>query len=102
MPLRIDAGGSQRYCDGLTRRSFVQLGVAGMASLGLADLLRARAQSAPTAGKKGMAGKKSVILICLDGGPSHFFLMIRRPPRSTLFPYTTLFRSPGRRDLHDQ
>src|SRR2546430_12777212 len=23
--------------------------------------------------------------------------MIRRPPRSTLFPYTTLFRSPGRR-----
>src|SRR5690242_21497334 len=27
-----------------------------------------------------------------------FFLMIRRPPRSTLFPYTTLFRS----DLDDQ
>ena len=32
---------------------------------------------------------------------SFFFLMIRRPPRSTLFPYTTLFRShddPGDRD----
>src|SRR6266508_1543956 len=32
-----------------------------------------------------------------------FFLMIRRPPRSTLFPYTTLFRSPAgiaRGDLH--
>src|SRR2546427_10246714 len=27
---------------------------------------------------------------------SFFFLMIRRPPRSTLFPYTTLFRSSGR------
>src|SRR3712207_8302349 len=26
-----------------------------------------------------------------------FFLMIRRPPRSTLFPYTTLFRSRERR-----
>src|SRR6266487_6590212 len=25
-----------------------------------------------------------------------FFLIIRRPPRSTLFPYTTLFRSPRR------
>src|SRR3712207_9278848 len=25
--------------------------------------------------------------------PLFFFLMIRRPPRSTLFPYTTLFRS---------
>ena len=30
----------------------------------------------------------SVVLSCL-----FFFLMIRRPPRSTLFPYTTLFRS---------
>src|SRR5256885_16325348 len=32
-----------------------------------------------------------------------FFLMIRRPPRSTLFPYTTLFRSPSpaaRRSAH--
>src|SRR5271169_4276566 len=29
--------------------------------------------------------------------PSLFFLMIRRPPRSTLFPYTTLFRSSGDR-----
>src|ERR1039457_7513367 len=27
-------------------------------------------------------------------GLNVFFLMIRRPPRSTLFPYTTLFRSP--------
>src|SRR2546425_12747607 len=27
------------------------------------------------------------------GDRSFFFLMIRRPPRSTLFPYTTLFRS---------
>src|SRR6185437_16671211 len=31
-----------------------------------------------------------------------FFLMIRRPPRSTLFPYTTLFRSTSHEpDLHD-
>src|SRR3712207_9246643 len=28
-----------------------------------------------------------------------FFLMIRRPPRSTLFPYTTLFRSAGKRGV---
>src|ERR1039458_4412136 len=27
------------------------------------------------------------------GAAGDFFLMIRRPPRSTLFPYTTLFRS---------
>src|SRR5438270_6516262 len=31
-----------------------------------------------------------MIIVC-----SFFFLMIRRPPRSTLFPYTTLFRSDG-------
>src|SRR5258708_30140443 len=30
---------------------------------------------------------------------SFFFLMIRRPPRSTLFPYTTLFRSLALRAL---
>src|SRR5947199_7299289 len=33
-----------------------------------------------------------------------FFLLIRRPPRSTLFPYTTLFRSagpPDRQRVHD-
>src|SRR2546430_5726146 len=29
----------------------------------------------------------------IQGVFSFFFLMIRRPPRSTLFPYTTLFRS---------
>src|SRR2546430_3948644 len=29
-----------------------------------------------------------------------FFLMIRRPPRSTLFPYTTLFRSSRLLDSH--
>src|SRR5216684_72650 len=32
----------------------------------------------------------SLLIICV-----FFFLMIRRPPRSTLFPYTTLFRSPS-------
>src|SRR2546430_6262507 len=39
---------------------------------------------------------------CRDGvGAScavFFFLMIRRPPRSTLFPYTTLFRSHSERE----
>src|SRR5260370_16774386 len=32
-------------------------------------------------------------LLASDGVLAFFFLMIRRPPRSTLFPYTTLFRS---------
>src|SRR5208283_5499401 len=33
---------------------------------------------------------------------SFFFLMIRRPPRSTLFPYTTLFRSRSARPPSSQ
>src|ERR1039458_4793973 len=33
------------------------------------------------------------IVIVLHHSVLSFFLMIRRPPRSTLFPYTTLFRS---------
>src|SRR5688572_33442735 len=35
----------------------------------------------------------SIVIVRLSS--VFFFLMIRRPPRSTLFPYTTLFRSLG-------
>src|SRR5690625_6458517 len=34
---------------------------------------------------------------CSIGDIGLFFFVIRRPPRATLFPYTTLFRSHGRR-----
>src|SRR5216683_6792919 len=34
-----------------------------------------------------------LIVVSISVCPFFFFLMIRRPPRSTLFPYTTLFRS---------
>src|SRR5437899_10107042 len=37
-------------------------------------------------------------MLCFSVSPSlSFFLLIRRPPRSTLFPYTTLFRSTSSR-----
>src|SRR5438552_9042360 len=38
-------------------------------------------------------------ILCLIHRLSFFFSMIRRPPRSTLFPYTTLFRSGDDRAL---
>src|SRR3712207_7396182 len=38
--------------------------------------------------------KTRSVLLCIV-----FFLMIRRPPRSTLFPYTTLFRSVAAGDM---
>src|SRR5206468_243732 len=44
--------------------------------------------------------QEGVFYVCFDVSDSFrlliFFLMIRRPPGSTLFPYTTLFRSRGR------
>ena len=44
---RLDLGATQRYCDGMNRRSFLKLGVSGMASLGLPQLLRASIHMAP-------------------------------------------------------
>src|SRR5256885_16636715 len=47
-----------------------------------------------------MYGWMRIVLLYLHNVHTHlfffFFLMIRRPPRSTLFPYTTLFRSGDR------
>ncbi|MBC8355839.1 MAG: DUF1501 domain-containing protein [Planctomycetes bacterium] len=63
---QIEAGKTGRYCDGMNRRSFVQLGVAGMASVGLSGVMRAREASASSDKKK-----TSAILIWLDGGPGH-------------------------------
>ena len=51
-------------------------------------------------GKKASYDGSTMIARNDDSGAGHYtskkfvvFLMIRRPPRSTLFPYTTLFRS---------
>jgi hypothetical protein len=72
--IRIDFGSTRRYCDGMSRRSFLQLGVAGMASVGLPRLLQAREQSSGSSKKN-----TSVILIWLDGGPSHMDLYDMKP-----------------------
>jgi hypothetical protein len=74
--LRVDAGGSCGYCDGLPRRSFLQLGMAGLASLGLPELLKAKQASAATPASSKDA---RVILVWLDGGPSHLDLWDMKP-----------------------
>jgi hypothetical protein len=74
--LRIDAGKTPAYCDGLSRRSFVQIGAAGMATVGLPTILKAKEDSA----RRGLAKKEtSVILLWLDGGPSHMDLYDLKP-----------------------
>lgn len=73
---RIDAGHTGRYCDGLSRRSFVQLGVAGMATAGLSRVLHAKDEAAAAGlGKK----NTSVILLWLDGGPGHMDMYDMKP-----------------------
>ena len=73
---RIDAGKSSPYCDGVHRRSFLQLGIAGMASVGLPSLFKAKAASA----KLNQPSKDtSVILIWLDGGPGHMDMYDMKP-----------------------
>src|SRR5215469_13928528 len=73
---RIRSGNSGKYCDGLSRRHFVQIGMAGMASAGLPQILKAREESA----QLGLAAKDTaVILMWLDGGPSHLDLYDMKP-----------------------
>ena len=69
---RLHTGKSGRYCDGLSRRSFVQAGIAGLASVGLPAILEAKARSEQSKDTK-------VILIWLDGGPSHMDLYDLKP-----------------------
>jgi hypothetical protein len=73
---QLDLGRSPRYCDGLNRRSFLKIGVAGMAAVGLPELLRARAENS---GQRGAAKNTRVILIWLDGGPGHMDLYDMKP-----------------------
>ena len=69
---RLNAGRSDRYCDGMSRRSFLSVGVSGMASVALPAVLKAKAESSQ---KK----ETSCILIWLDGGPSHMDMYDMKP-----------------------
>ncbi len=73
---RLDLGGVPKAHVGLSRRSFLQLGVAGMASLGLPQLLKAKDESAV---RPGGSKNTSVILIWLDGGPGHMDMYDMKP-----------------------
>src|ERR1039458_8951223 len=57
----------------------------------LASIWRAVCGQRRSLGCVWVRGREFVLIVLIF---VFFFLMIRRPPRSTLFPYTTLFRSP--------
>lgn len=63
-------GPAQRYCDGQSRRSFLQLGGLTVGGLSLADLLAA--ENAASVGNAGASPRhKSVIMVYLSGGMPH-------------------------------
>jgi hypothetical protein len=67
--LRLE-GASGRFCDGLSRRSFLRIGGLGLGGLTLPGILRAQAES-PAPVRSGGLGHKAVIMVYLPGGPPH-------------------------------
>lgn len=65
--LKFFNGERGRYCDGVSRRGFLQAGALALGGLALPDFLRLKAHGAVSTGGKA----RSVIMICLGGGPSH-------------------------------
>jgi hypothetical protein len=63
-----------KNCAGMTRRDFLQVGLGGMMSLGLCDLMRLLAQAGTAGVAPGVRAAKDIncILIWMDGGPSHY------------------------------
>ena len=66
------AGSPQRFCDGLSRRTFLRIGALGLGGLSMPDLLRA-------AGRGAHRSQKSIIMIYLPGGPPHLDLVDLKP-----------------------
>jgi hypothetical protein len=62
--LTIFGGREQRFCDGLSRRSFVRIGTLGFGGISLGRLLRAEAAMGQS------PGDRSVIMVYLPGGPT--------------------------------
>ena len=58
-------GKRQNFCDGISRRNFLQIGALSVGGLSLADILRAESQS------DSPLRRKSIINIYLPGGPTH-------------------------------
>jgi hypothetical protein len=75
--LTIWGAKEQTFCNGVTRRGFLQVGALGCAGFTLADFLRLRAQAAP-GGQQTPRGK-SVIMVLLIGGPSHIDMYDLKP-----------------------
>ncbi|MDP6386836.1 MAG: DUF1501 domain-containing protein, partial [Planctomycetota bacterium] len=75
-----------------TRREILRAGGSSLLGLSLADALRAQAWSTPLSGGPGWGRAKGVILVFLQGGPSHLDLWDPKDdvPDSVRSPFKTI------------
>ncbi|MBI4602144.1 MAG: DUF1501 domain-containing protein [Planctomycetes bacterium] len=66
-------GAQHRFCDGVTRRSFLEVGGLALGRLSLPELLRAESASGS------VRSEKAIIMIYLPGGPPHQDLFDLKP-----------------------
>ena len=74
-------GRKHRFCDGMSRRAFLEVGAMGFGGLTLPNLLRLKAQGAVKADK----AHKAVIMVYLAGGPSHLDSYDLKPDQPSEF-----------------
>ena len=97
--LRINHGHTHPFCDGVSRRRFLEIGSLGAFGLSLSSLLRSEAVAADASGR-GIhhSSKRSVILIWQHGGPSQLDTFDMKPlaPSEIRGPYRSIASSlPG-------
>ena len=82
-------GNSTQFCDGLSRRRFIEIGGLSAFGLTLVDLLRSEAKAASTDYHR---RKRSVILVWQHGGPSQLDTFDMKPnaPSEYRGPYTSI------------
>jgi uncharacterized protein (DUF1501 family) len=66
-------------CDGISRRELLRIGGSALLGVGLADLLASQSAAEATPGGPGFGKAKGVILLYLQGGPSHLDLWDPKP-----------------------
>lgn len=97
--LRINQGSAHRFCDGISRRRFLEIGSLGAFGLSLPALLRSEATAADASGRGARhSSKRSVILVWQHGGPSQLDTFDMKPlaPSEIRGPYRSIASSlPG-------
>lgn len=71
------AGLKSRYCDGVSRRTWMQIGSLGLGGMALPQMLQAESEN----GGSGRA--KGIIMVLLPGGPPHLDMYDLKPEAPT-------------------